>query len=224
MAEGARVDDLDALVGLRVALVKFAETGLVSLDSAEAEISSVLNWLENEQTSYWQTQIRRRQEAFSKAEEALRSKRLFKDSSGRIPQAIEEMKAVKIAKIRIEEAQAKYASVRKYIPKLQREYQNYKGGVQRFATSLQTSVPMATAALDSVISKLAEYVNLRAPAMVTSSSNETDSSRAFQESVSSMARGDDEIQPTIADQSTADKPTADKPTADHPGDDKKEET
>ena len=190
MAEGARVDDVDALRLLRVAVVKFSESAQVALDTADAEISSTINWLEGEQSTYWASQVRKRHDKMVQAEEALRQKRIFKDSSGRTPQAVEEMKAVAVTKRRIEEAKNKHAAVRKAIGLLNREGQNYKGGVQRLATDLQTTVPSAVAMLDAIVVKLDEYANLQAT-LATSQAGPLDMGVSMSrpiESEASMAR------------------------------------
>lgn len=162
MSEGARIESIDALKHFRIALFKFQESANVALADAEGDINSTLNWLENEQLSHWQTQIRKRHDLLERAREALRMKRLFKDSSGRTPQAVEEEKAVRVCQARLAEAEEKLANVKKYTRVLQREMQVYKGSVQRFATTVQSDIPVAAAALDSMLTSLEAYVALSA--------------------------------------------------------------
>lgn len=160
MSDSARIDDIEALKLFRRALWKFAETANVALGDAESEVQRVLLWLETEQRSYWEHQLRLRYEAVMKAKDALRQKKLFKDSTGKYPSAVDEEKAVALAQRRLEEAEQKVAAIRRYIPRLQRELQLYKGSVQRFATTVQVDVPSAVHTLDRVTSKLEEYVAL----------------------------------------------------------------
>jgi hypothetical protein len=121
---------------------------------------SMLRWLENEQLSHWQSQIRKRHDLLERAKEALRMKKLFKDSSGRTPSAVEEEKAVRVCTARLEEATNKLAATKKYARVLQRELQTYKGSVQRFATTVQSDIPVAVATLDSLVEALEAYVAL----------------------------------------------------------------
>lgn len=160
MGDGARVDSIDALKHFRIALFKFQETANAALADVEGDLHKTQSWLDNEQLSYWQSQIRKRHEILERAKEALRMKKLFKDSSGRTPSAVDEEKAVRIAQVRIEEAQEKFAACRKYSRVLQHEVQNYRGNVQRFATLLQADIPTAAAALDSMTALLEQYVML----------------------------------------------------------------
>ena len=158
MSDSARIDDIDALKLFRRALHRFAEAANVSLGDAESEMNRVLLWLETEQRSYWEFQMSQRHEALQKAKDALRQKKLYKDSTGKFPSAVDEEKAVRIAEARMEEAERKLAAVRRYTPRLQREIQSYKGAVQRLATTVQVDVPSAIHTLDRVVVKLEEYV------------------------------------------------------------------
>ena len=160
MNEGAKIESIDALKHLRIALFKFAEAGNAALNDAESEMRQTQNWLENEQFSYWQGQIRKRHDLVERAKEALRAKQLFADSSGRIPQAPEEEKALRLARARFEEAEQKLANVRKYTRALVKEIQTYKGSAQRFATTIQVDIPQAAALLEQFMAKLEQYVAL----------------------------------------------------------------
>src|SRR5271154_3209307 len=101
MQIGAKVESVDALVMFRVALVKFAESANIAITGAESDVQRTIMWLDNEQTSYWNTQIRHRKEDLARAQEALRAKTVFKDSTGRTPSAVEEQKAVTKATMRL---------------------------------------------------------------------------------------------------------------------------
>jgi hypothetical protein len=160
MGDGARVDSIDALRHFRIALFKFQEVANSALADVDGELHKTQSWLDNEQQNYWQSQIRKRHEILERAKEALRMKKLFKDSSGRIPSAVDEEKAVRLAQVRIEEAQSKFAACKKYSRVLQHEIQNYKGTVQRFATTVEADIPTAAAALDGMIAMLEQYVML----------------------------------------------------------------
>lgn len=163
MSEQARVDSIEALKLFRRALLKFAEAANVALPDAESEMSRTLVWLENEQTTYWQSELRKRTDLVSRCKEAVRMKKLFKDSSGRTPSAVDEEKALRVAQLKLQEAEEKVVAVKRYKQKLQKEILLYKGQVQRFATSVLCDVPLWTARLDAIVDKLEEYVAL-APA------------------------------------------------------------
>lgn len=163
MGESANISSIDALKAFRIALIKFQESALVALAEGEGDLTGTLHWLESEQFPYWNGQIRKRHETLERAKEALRMKQLFKDSAGRIPHAIEEQKAVQKAKLSLAEAEEKLANVKKYGRLLVRELQVYKGSVQRFATTVVSDIPVATAQLGHFVNTLEQYAAL-APA------------------------------------------------------------
>src|SRR5438874_32820 len=167
MSNPARVESIEALKMFRRAVIKFVEAANVAMGDAESEMQRRLNWLENEQDSHWQGQIRKRQEEVSKCRDAVRQKKLFKDFAGRTPSADQEEKALRIALARLEEAERKLAAVRRFARKLPREIEVYKGTVQRFATTVQSDLPTAAGKLDAMIRKLEEYAAL-GPAAATS--------------------------------------------------------
>ena len=114
MSNPVHVESIEALKMFRRAIIKFMEAAGVALGDAESEMQRRLNWLENEQDSYWQGQIRKRQEDVSKARDAVRQKKLFKDCAGRTPSADQEEKALRLAIARLEEAERKLAAVRRF--------------------------------------------------------------------------------------------------------------
>ena len=160
MSNSARVDSIDTLRTFRVALIKFGEEANGALASAEAEMQRMVGWLERDQMSFWTFQIRKRQEALGRAQEALRMKKLFPDASGRFPTPIDEEKAVRRCKAALEEAEEKLANCKKYARVLQKEIMNYKGGVQRFSSWVHVEVPGAVARIDRMVGKLEAYVAL----------------------------------------------------------------
>ena len=160
MAE-ARVESVDAIRAFRAAWLKFAEAANVALTEAESDAVGTLRWLESEQRTYWQNQVRKMTELVSRCEEALRHKRIFKDASGRTPSAVDEEKALAKAKRMKEIAEEKLQNVRKYAPRLNREIQLYKGQAQRLATFVASDIPTAAAKLDKIVQALEAYAALQ---------------------------------------------------------------
>lgn len=158
MGEAARVDSIEALRAFKTALWKFQESATVALGDAEAEMHRVMVWLETEQDSYWQGQIRKRQQEVARGKEAVRMKRVFKDATGRPQSAIEEEKALQQMQRKLQEAEQKLAATKRWSRVMQKEVEMYKGGVQRFATTVQSGIPAGVAALESLATKLDAYI------------------------------------------------------------------
>ncbi len=160
MAEVARVHNLEALKKLKLALHKFQETVNVALTDAESDMQRTSIWLETEQRTYWNAQLRKRHEAVEKAKQAVREKQLFKDATGARSSAIDEMKVLQAAQRGLAEAEQKVAAVKKHIPRMQKQTQEFRGGVQRLASGVQIDLPVAVDKLDHMLATLEAYVSL----------------------------------------------------------------
>jgi len=121
-----------------------------------------MRWLEGEGANYWAAQARKRQEAVVKAEEAFRQKRLYKDASGSTPSAVEEMKALQVAKKRLEEAVEKQKNVKKWTRELQKQATLYRGQVSSFTNDVASGVPEAYSFLGALLEQLEKYMDVAA--------------------------------------------------------------
>ena len=187
----AKVEDLDAIKAFKRAIVKFAEAANVALADAEGEMNRALMWLEGEQRAYWEGQLRKRADLVERAKEAVRMKKIFKDSTGRQQSAVDEEKKLKVAIRRFEEAGEKVAAVKKHTAKLRKEILMYKGHVQRFATCVHNDLPMASAQLDGLLDRLQKYVALDVPESVRSSApSDTGPDASVTQVTGSMSRGE----------------------------------
>ena len=159
---GARVQSIDALKHFRIALWKFKEAANVAIGDAEGEVQRTVSWLQGEQQQFWQGQIRKRHEIVNRCKDAVRQKQLFKDSTGRVQSAVDELKALAIAQKRLAEAEQKLLNTKRHSAKMQKEMHMYKGAMQGFSTTVASDLPNAVAALDRMVQSLEEYVSLTA--------------------------------------------------------------
>jgi hypothetical protein len=162
MGQSAHVESIDALKHFRVALWKFSEAANVALGDAEADLHRTLSWLENEQLAHWQGQVRKRTELVSRAKEAVRMKKVFKNAVGGRDSVVDEEKALAAAMRALQEAEQKLVSTKQWSRRLQKEILLYKGQVQRFSTSVQSDIPVAVSKLDGMVTALEAYVGLNA--------------------------------------------------------------
>ena len=184
-----RVESIEAIKAMKVALIKFIETANAALGDADSDASRTLTWLEHDQASHWTNQLRKRHDMVEKCKEALRMKQLYKDASGGRQSAVEEEKALRKAVASYEEAQQKQLNVKRSIPKLQREIQMYHGSVQRFATTVQVQLREAGHKLEDLLRTLDAYVGYSPSEVGSVSSIEpTSAGASLDASVGSIAR------------------------------------
>lgn len=160
----ARIENLEVLKAFKAALWKFQSAAMVALEDAESDIRRTISWLEGEAPSYWSSQIRKRQEIVGRCREAVRQKKLFKDSTGRTPSAVEEEKALAVALKRLQEAEEKMAAAKRWSRKLQKELEAYRGGVAPFSTAVHSDIPVASAQIEKAMVAIDAYMALTARA------------------------------------------------------------
>jgi hypothetical protein len=162
MSTAARVDSTDAIKDFRIYMTKFQELASRALGDADSDVNRMSRWLEGEALNFWTSTIRKRQEDLSKAEEAFRFKRLYKDASGSTPSAVEEQKAVQVAKKKLADAQEKLANVKRWNRELQKQIVLYRGGVSRFSNAVHSGVPAGIAHLGATLDNLDKYLDIAA--------------------------------------------------------------
>lgn len=156
----ARVESLDVLKGFKVALVKFIEAANVALVDAESDLNRTRLWIETEQSTHWQRQIRQRQDKLARAEEALRMKKVFKDVTGARQSYIDEEKAVQKARRALEEAQHKAAATTAWKRKMEKVSHDFRGSIQKLSTTVSADLPAAVARVENLLRTLEQYVAL----------------------------------------------------------------
>jgi hypothetical protein len=163
----ARVESLDVLKSFKVALVKFIEAANVAIVDAESDLNRTKMWIETEQSVFWQRQIKQRQAALARAEEALRMKKIFKDVSGARQSYIDEEKAVQKARRAVEHAEQKSAATMAWKRKMEKVSHDFKGSIQKLGTTVAADLPNAVARVENLLRTLEQYVAL-GPAEATS--------------------------------------------------------
>ncbi|MCG3136324.1 MAG: hypothetical protein HJJLKODD_00151 [Phycisphaerae bacterium] len=169
MAQFARVDKVQVLRDLRVAVCKFADVIKIGLDESDAEIQQMQSWLKNDRLPHWSAQARLRQELLTRAKLDLSRKQAEVSPLGGHPSCVDEKKALQKAKLRLEEAETKLEHTQRWIRELEREAFSYKGSTQALGNLVVLEVPVAIARLDQMIITLEAYTEQPAePAMQSS--------------------------------------------------------
>ena len=110
MPERAHVTSLEALESFRANLILYVSKARPTLEEVSADVVRTRLWLQNDQRTHWENQVRRRAKALEQAQEALSSARM---SHLRDARAAEQM-AVHRAKRALEEAEAKLKKLKQW--------------------------------------------------------------------------------------------------------------
>jgi hypothetical protein len=170
----AQIDDFEALRHLRLAIVKFVESARAAISDAESDIQRTLTWLEAQQVPHWQTQIRRREDKYRQAVEALRQRRLYKDPFGKPLSDVDERVAMQKAKVALEHAQHKLDATRRAIRLIQNKQMEFKGSIQRLITMVYHDMPESVARIKGLEGILERYAESDAPGEARSMAQSAD--------------------------------------------------
>jgi DNA-binding transcriptional MerR regulator len=162
MAESADLQSIQVLRDVRAAFCSFIDDAKNALADVDFEIRRMREWLSNEQRLYWQAEIRRWQQNLSMARTELHRKKLGKFLDHR-PDTTQEEKAVRQAQARLENAEQKLETVRRWVPELQHAVQEYRGSSQPLASMVDVELQRALGRLDRMLEALEAYLQIEVP-------------------------------------------------------------
>ncbi len=161
MSEFARITSIDALKDFRADLCTFGEQAREVLSAVQMATQRTLDWLD-EQIKHWQREVRRWEDAVAEARTELARRRMIRIGD-RAPDCTEQERQLRACRLRLEEAQDKLATTRRWLPAFRRALDEYHGPARQLAGFLEGEQPRALALLQHKIDALEEYVRLAAP-------------------------------------------------------------
>ena len=156
----ADVRSIAAVIDWHAALAGYGDGLGEAMAGVDLEIRRAFDWL-GEQLSRWQRAVRDCEEDVVRAKAEL-AQRKFPGWDGRDPDCTVQEKALRIAKGRLEHAQDKVETVRKWIgrlPKLVDEM--FTGPSRRLKSMLEGDLPNALVELTRRVAALESYAGLR---------------------------------------------------------------
>ena len=161
MADSAHGSSTEAIARFEAALVRFGDDAGSALLSLDQQINRALAWLDNEAPAYWRRQIRSCFDEVARTRTAWENC-LLRTVAGDRPSCLEEEKAHRAAKRRLEIAVQKPEEVRKWAIKVHREVDEYRGRIGRLRHCLEAEVPRTAALLERTRRVLEEYAGHQA--------------------------------------------------------------
>jgi len=163
MAESAKVLSIQSLKDFRVALVTFTEEARNALGGVDMELKRMRDWLERDQLSYWQMQVKRRHEAMMMARTELYRRRISQQGSDAISDT-EQKEALKEAQRRLRIAEEKVEAVKKLIPIFHHAMAEYVSRAAPLTDHLSGGIDKSLGSLTKMIDSLEAYLALNVPA------------------------------------------------------------
>jgi len=159
----ANVLSIPALRDLKVGILKFQQEAQSGLEAAQMELHKLIEWIEQDRPTYWQSQTRRAFDQVAATRASLASCQM-RTVGGHRPSCIEEKKSHAKAKLRLEHCHEQLKRVQQWAVKLQREVDEFRARMAAARRLVENSLPGTLAMLDRSIEALEAYAEVPAPA------------------------------------------------------------
>ncbi len=156
----ADVRSIAAVIDWRADLTNYSDLLAEATAGVDLEIRRAYDWLE-EQLARWRRAIRECEDEVVRAKAEL-AQRKFETWDGRVPDCTVQEKNLRLAKARLEHAQEKVETTRRWIGRLPKMIDEvFTGPSRRLKSMLELNVPNALADLGRRIAALETYATLR---------------------------------------------------------------
>jgi hypothetical protein len=159
MTQKADVTAVDALEAFRAELVLYISKARPTLEEVSADTLRLRLWLENEQFSYWENQLRRRNVELEQAQQALFSARLSKlhEETSAVVKAFHRAKRAR------DEADDKLRTLKRWNRDFENRVQPMVKQTEKLHTLLTKDLVQAIAYLSKAVGTLDAYAGIAPP-------------------------------------------------------------
>ena len=157
MQQQAQVTDLDALESFRSHLIVYISQARPALEEVTADVLRTRIWIESEQRTHWENELRKRKKALEQAQQALFSARLGNLRN----ETAAELMAVQRAKRAVDEADAKLHVVKRWAREFEARVQPLVKQMEKLHTLLSNDLVKGAAYLAEAINTLAAYAEIK---------------------------------------------------------------
>ncbi|HEX4645014.1 MAG TPA: hypothetical protein VH598_05340, partial [Verrucomicrobiae bacterium] len=156
MPDRANVTSVDALKSFRANLIVYQAKARPTLEEVNSEVVRVRVWLETDQRSRWEAEVRRRKKRLEEAQQAVFSANM----STLREVTVAEQLAVQKAKRALEEAEGKLKILKQWAREFESRVEPLVKQLEKLHTVLSNDIPKAVAYLAQSANTLEEYAGL----------------------------------------------------------------
>lgn len=160
----ANVTSIEAVREFRAALIQFAEEAGAALETMTAQIHRALDWVEHQQPTHWQQQIKLAFDEVAETRMTLETC-MLRTVAGHRPSCIEEKQNHKAAKRRLEYCQQMVPKVKQWSVKFRHEADEYRGRMGALDHMVHVDLPRLIALIDRTATALEKYADIAAPSV-----------------------------------------------------------
>jgi hypothetical protein len=158
MPDRAKVTSLEAIEAFRAKLIIYRDKAGRVLDEVSDSVTRTRLWLQNDRLTHWQHQIRRLTHELEQRQQELFSAQL----SGTLEASPVEQAAVAKARRALQEAEARYQTVRQWNRQFDHRVEPLGRNVEKLRHTLGHDLGLAVARLNEISQTLSAYAELSA--------------------------------------------------------------
>ncbi len=162
MGNSANVSSIDAIKQFAAAVVAFQEEARLCLSTMDAQLRTILFWLERDRPMFWKREIENCVRDMTDARVRLHQCRMRRMGDFR-PSCIEEVKDLEKAKHDIEFAQKQIPIVKRWHGEASHEANEYHGRAAQLVQSVEREIPRLLAMLAFTVDRLEAYAAVHTP-------------------------------------------------------------
>ena len=170
MAERAQVTSVEAIESFRASLILFLSKARPTLEEISSDLLRTRLWLQNDQRSHWENQLRLRGRMLEQAQSELFGARLSKIQTATAAQYM----AVTRARNAVREAETKLRLLKKWDRELEHRSEPLMKQVEQLHGFLAADMGKAVAYLAQVVRTLDAYAGVAAPGGAATSPTSAD--------------------------------------------------
>jgi hypothetical protein len=163
MTGAAKVQAIDAVDTLAIALRRYQEETASILEELQMQVNHAVDWVEHDLKTYWKDAERRAYQNIAEARVQLEQARISRRIAEFEPACREEKKALERAQQRLRVAQAKLDKLRHWTYAVNRAAIEFQAGIGPLGLFLESDLPRGLAALRHMTLALESYVALLGP-------------------------------------------------------------
>ena len=158
----ARIDSPEVLKDFRNHLIKFREACQQAMAGVKSDVYHVQRWLQDEQMNHWKRMLQKYEEEALQARHEYNEAR-FGSPAMRKDSYIDELKAMRRAEQKREDARARIAKIKRWASLLDQQAEKLMGPINQLGQVLDADHPRALADLEAKIQALEEYLRASPP-------------------------------------------------------------
>ena len=166
----AQVTSVEALEEFRASLIVYLSKARPTLEEVSADVLRTRLWLENEQRTHWEHEVKRRHKALEQAQSELFSARL----SNLRKETAAEVMAVHRCRRQLDEAQSKLLALKRWLREFDAASQPLLKQMEKLHTVLANDMIKAVAFLGQAVETLDTYAGMPAPALADATTATSD--------------------------------------------------